>query len=325
MLIKVFRSDFSFQILIIALLAVLLWLNGFLHPIPMPSSDAIMPFYDLIKNVLGNISWLITSIGLILVLAEAVLLNLILTNHDMAPRNSALPAILYLMLMSWSPSVLTLHPALFVNAFLIIFLYYFLKVHEQKDAFKEVFSATLTLSLATFFDLPIFILFLLVWIGFMVYRTFTWREWVISVIGFFVPLLFAAVYYFLIGNLSTVIAEYVKFFRYVPHFNYHFNWITAAYFSAFILLSSWSILNIINVFKEKIITIRKNFTIMIWFFIIAIPIILFSGNDFEYQSTILAIPAATIMAFYFSMVKKLRFLEILFACMALALILLRIR
>ena len=78
--------------------------------------------------------------------------------------------------------MLGLHQGLLTNGVLIFFLYMFLNIYDHPDAFKEVFSACFALALASILDLNHALFLLLVWIGFLLYRVFSWREW-LSLLG----------------------------------------------------------------------------------------------------------------------------------------------
>ncbi|MCX6270207.1 MAG: hypothetical protein NTU44_03135 [Bacteroidetes bacterium] len=286
MLIRLFRSDFTFQFIILLILAVLLWLPALLNPLPAAAAWSPFGVYAVVVSVFNNLPFLRTLLAMLLVLTEGIFLTLLLTNHDLSPRNSAMPVIIYLIFMSWHPSMLTFHPAIFANAFLILFLYMFLNVYERPDAFKEVFSACFALSLSVFFDFSGVVFILLVWFGFLLYRVFSWREWAISLVGFCLPLLFAGFYYFWNDQFFIQIKRMTDFLFKINLIDLHFEPVTMIVVIIMALFTFSAILKVLGVIQEKVISIRKKFLFMIWFFILAIPVFFFSGEFTECESII---------------------------------------
>lgn len=324
MLIRIFRTESILQFIILLLLGFALWLPSFIHPVSSPVSWSPLPVYDSLINIIGRTNMVNIILAFLLVITEGIILTLLLANHDLAPRNNALPAILYMIFISWNPAMLTLHPALITNAFLLLFLFMFLKIYEQPDAFKEVFSACFTLSLACLIDTPVIILLFLVWFGFMIYRVFTWREWIISIIGFSLPFLYVGFYYFWTDRLMVFIGKIAQFFKQLHYLDYHVDPVTLIILIIMGLLVFSAILRVYGIIQEKVISIRKKFLFMIWFFLLAVLIFLFSGDSRWYQGAISLLPATALISFHFSTLKKLFWWEILFTTLLLGLVWIRI-
>ncbi|MHC1706143.1 MAG: hypothetical protein AB9842_01340 [Bacteroidales bacterium] len=324
MLIRLFRTESLLQFILLLFLGVLLWMPAFINPVPSPIPWSPVPVYEKIIGLIGTVGLLNTILAFILVLAQGIILTLLLSAHDLSPRNNLLPAIIYMILMSWNPLMLTLNPALITNAILLIFLFLFMKVYERPDAFKEVFSACFTLSLACFFDAPLIILLLLVWFGFLIYRVFTWREWMISLIGFGLPLIYICFYYFWKGELSGLLNRTTTVINQIEPIDYYFDPVTYIILIIMGLLVLSAILRIYSIIQEKVISIRKKFLFIIWFFMLTIPVFLFSGNTMWYQGSISLLPATALISFHFASLKKLFWWEILFTTLLLGLFWIRI-
>lgn len=254
-------------------------------------------------------------------IVEAIFLNLILSIHDMTPRNSALAAILYIIFVSWSPVMLTINPMLICNAVLLIFLYMLLKIFETKDPYEQIFSAAFSVALAVFIDISVVWLLLMMMIGMMVYRIFSWREWFISLIGFVLPFYFVTVYFFLNNQFQDFTSSLLKIFNPGYTFEFHFNWITSTFLIIFASLMAWTIMAVLNTVREKVIAIRKKYITMIWFFLIALLCIPLPSPEFPVRTTFLFLPAASLVSYYFSNLKKLWLMEIVFGTMFLMIVL----
>lgn len=312
MLIRLFRSDVSYQILIILFLSGVLWFKAFANPIPALSSSSDLYLYNPVFTIFSSWPLLSVILAFILMIAEAIFLNLLLSSHELTPRNSALAAILYILLMSWSPEMLTINPLLICNAFLLAYLYLLLSVFEKKEAFQEIFSAAIAVSIASFFDITMAWLLILLFITMLVYRLFSWREWFISLFGFLIPYYFAAVYFFWNDKFTPFAASLQKIIK--PHFvfNWSFDWISISFLIIFGVLMIWTMLAVLNIIQEKVIAVRKKYAMIIWFFIITLFTIPLASPGFSVRTTILFIPAASLLSYYFGLLKKLWIMEFIF-------------
>lgn len=324
MLIRIFRTESALQFIILLLGGFLLWLPAFLNPLPAPSAWSPLPLFEIIYHFAGSQGLFTTILAFLLVITQGILLTLLLSGHDLSPRNNLLPAILYMIFMSWNPAMLTFHPALLANGFLLFFLFMFLKIYEKADAFKEVFSACFTLSLGAFFNAPLITLIILVWFGFLIYRVFTWREWIISLIGTILPLAYLAFLVFWKDNLLLYKANSLLFLNQLKLLDTNVDPVTLIILIIMGLLVFSAIFRVYSIIQEKVISIRKKFIFLIWFFLLAIPIFIFSGDSRWVQGSISLLPATALVSFHFSQIKKLFWWEILFTTLVLGLIWIRI-
>ncbi len=324
MLIRLFRSDVSYQILIILLISCLLWIPAFLHPNPPVASGSGILVYQWIYQHLVNFPRLSVFLAFILLITEAVFLNLLLSTHDLMPRNSALAAILYIILMSWSPEMLTITPALLSNALLLVLLYLLLSVFEKKEAYQEIFSAALVIALTSFLDSGMWFLLLLIYLSMLVYRIFSWREWFITLLGFIVPFYFAAVYYFWNDAFTVFLTEITKLFRPGFGIQYHPSWKLNTFLITFGFIFLWTLFAVLSIIQEKVIAIRKKHTMILWFFLICLAAVPLSSPSLPVRTGFMLIPAASLLTYYLGFLKKLWFMEIAFGFLCLMIILIRL-
>jgi len=323
MFLKLFRADYSFQMILLLVSGILLWLPAFLHPLPLPQALSPIPVYEWLMAPLKNHLLLAAILGFLLLLAEAVAFSYILTANDLAPRNTAMASLIFFILSSWQPATLTLHPVLFSNIFFFVFLTYFLKVYEQTDAFKEVFSAAFSLGLACVFALPSYPLFLMIWFGFFVYRVLSWREWVISILGFTLPLIFAMTWYFWNDGLDTFLTAFRAYFAF-PALQAKLSIPGMVIWGGIAFLCLASLVKTLSVAQEKVISIRKNFILIAWFFILSLLVLLNIKKDISLLALIPLMPASILISYHFTTLKKTLWWDIYFSVLLVMIFLYRI-
>lgn len=311
MFIRFFKSNNASALLFLPLIAIVIWVFGFIHPIILPVKHS-MPLYELIAGIFVNIPWLSTLIGLSLVIGEAFLLNFIVNENEVLEKQNYLPTLFYIVFMSNNDAMLTLHPLLFGNLFVLLALHKLLSSYRKDNAFSQAFDAGLLISIATLFYFPFVVFLPLLGVGLIIMRPFNWREWLISFFGAAIPYLFVITFYYWNDRLDYLFYDkmFYQFIREKPildfpktfYFMLGIGWMV-------ILFSILKIIVGVGIGSQRT---KKSIILFVWFlFFSALSILIAPEISTKYFSA-LAIPSAVFCANYFTNLKKEWWAEFLF-------------
>lgn len=311
MFIKFFKSNNASALLFLPAIAIVIWVFGFIHPTVLPVKHT-MPLYELMAGSFINIPWLSCLIALILVVGEAFLLNFIVNENEVLSKQNYLPALFYIVFMSNNNAMLTLHPLLFGNLFLLLAIQKLLSSYRKDKAFSEAFDAGLLISIASLFYFPFAVFLPLLGIGLIILRPFNWREWLISFIGALIPYLFVITFYFLYDKLDYLFFDkmFYQFIRKKPSLDFP----KTFYFMIgvgwlIVLFSIGKIIVGVGIGSQRT---KKSIIFLVWFFFLSALSILVAPEISTKYFSAMAIPAAVFCSNYFANIKKEWWAEFLF-------------
>ncbi len=315
MLIHFFRKSYLFQYILLLVISIVLWIGAIIHPVDIPvnSESYLTPAYSLLQGILNGNLILLAIIAMILVISGALLFNYSLTKFDLVPKNTLVPAMVYIVLMSYSPNLLGLHPVAFPALFTILILFYLFQVYTEEEAYAQVYNIGLLIGISSLFYFPSIFLILFIWLTFVVYRLYSWREWVIPITGIITPYIFLFTYYFMVNNLEPAYLAYVDYFTKMTifHFSFDFSILNYIITALIILLSLWSAFLLLADIQEKIISLRKRYWAIFYLLAIAILTYFISDVFFMWHQVFILIPASVFIAYTFSQLKNLKWIEII--------------
>jgi hypothetical protein len=234
-------------------------------------------------------------VALILLGSTAFLLNLLMVQNDLHPRNSFLVVIFYLVLMSWNRSMLCLNPVLPASFILIISIFTIQRMYGLFDAFTLVLTASFLVALASLFYYPAACFILFIWLGLLTYRIASWREWVLSVIGFTLPYLYLATFYYLINRLPENVLLFTQTFH-VQNWELHkVSPVHLAFYIASGIILLFSAYTHFAAVQDKVISFRKRTGMVNNFMLAGIPVIIIASANLEISHAFLFIPLAFYM------------------------------
>ena len=325
MLISFFKSSYLLQYGLLVVLAVMLWIGAFIHPVIQDYNVNIYlnPAFSLISSfsVSGNL--MAGIIAFILNLFIAFALNYSLIKNELAPTNSLIPALIYIVISAVSIRMMGPNPVLFSTLLLIIAFHNLLGIYSEEDAFNKVFNAGFFIGLASAFYFPAIFFFIFIWITFVVFRLQNWREWIIAFLGLITPYMFIFAWFFLIDEFMFLLFSYQEYFTSISFFNFQgdSNWGTYLIFAIIIIMMVVAIFRVIASLSEKTILIRKKIWAIMWFTLIALLIFLMSPHTEYYSLGLLTISLSAFIAIAFSYVKRLFWFEIAFGILVLMILL----
>ena len=311
MFIRFFKSNNASALLFLPLIAIVIWVFGFISPTVLPVKHA-MPLYDLIAGVFVNIPWLSITIGLLLVIGEAFLLNFIVNENEVLEKQNYLPALFYIVFMSNNDAMLTLHPLLFGNLFVLFALHKLLSSYRKDKAFSQAFDAGLLISIATLFYFPFVVFLPLLGVGLIIMRPFNWREWVISSFGALVPYLFIITFYFWLDKLDYLFYDkmFYQFIREKPISDLPKTFYFMLGIGCLVILFSiFKIIIGVGIGSQRT---KKSIILLVWFLFFSALSILFAPEISTKYFSAFAIPSAVFCANYFANIKKEWWAEFLF-------------
>jgi len=100
MLIHFFRKSYLFQYIVLILIALALWIGTLVNPsvILLNTDSFLTPGYSLLLSLLHGNQLLQNILAIVLVISSALLFNTALTKFDMVPKNTLVPAMVYIVL-----------------------------------------------------------------------------------------------------------------------------------------------------------------------------------------------------------------------------------
>lgn len=163
-------------------------------------------FLSIMDIIFGRSQLAYDVVGRVLISFQVVYWNFILIKFRAFEVNTYLPAIIMAALFHFSFDLLSLSPALLGSTFLILALgQLFSQTLLQKDTSESTLLIGIYAGLAVGFH-PIYILFLpyMIFTG-IVISSFSFRQLMLSLVGYFLPLLLISVFYFWNDGLEEAI------------------------------------------------------------------------------------------------------------------------
>jgi hypothetical protein len=313
------RSHQPISLLLIPLLGILLWLPGFLHPV-LPAPQVYMPFYGWMDGFLRAHPGFSVSMGLLVSIGTAFLLNYIIYQHHILVKRSWLPALLFVVFSACTPGLLWLNPQLISGIFLLGALHLLLATYRMDKAFGFVFNAGILIGIAALFYLPsiVFLLFAIVVI--ILLRPFIWREWVILILGSTVAPIYTGVYYFWNDKLQFMTREAIinpivhrSFFLKLP-VEYYF---LTAMTGLMLFVSAGRFLSGAGTSTLKT---KKGISVMIWFLVFSLLAVL-PAQNFAVAGILFAIyPISVFASNYFLVARRLWIAETIFLLLLISIV-----
>lgn len=273
----------------------------------------------LIQIPIGNNFSTITNVVIagILIYIQAIIFNRVVNNHALLAKPSFLPALLYITTASLFEPFLILSPTLICNFLLIMIMDKLLKVGKSTNAIMIMFDVGIFIALGTLIYFPFVVMLLLIWLSLLLYRSFSWREWVSGLIGFLSIIFFLAIFYYWSDNLGVFYKIWLPLKNKFPSvFKIQYN-----DYLVLVPLSVMMVLAMIQLrenFFRSFISTRKAFQMLFFMFLIGI-LSFYTKTGFKLYHFLLCVPpGAVLLAYYFSNATKRWFYESLFLILVIA-------
>lgn len=313
MIIRIFKESHPVSFLIIpvfiGIFLLLAWSDPGNYVVQNP-----MPLYNLLQAAVMVLpEWLAGLIVAALLISQVFHLNHVVAKHEVLYKNSYLPMLFFAVFLVVLPPFMNFHPVLFVNTVLIFILDKLFRIYKNPAPLPLVFDTCFLIGVATLIYLPAISLFVLFAIGILILKTFSWRDWLIGVLGLVLPFFFIFLSYFWYDRLgelrNLLIPDDITSMwdaRGIALQGYR---ITIAVVSVVMLLTLYRIRQ--NFFKNA--TRIRNFQQVIFIYLgVALLSLAFTGSAAVYRFAILTIPISIMISYYFLAGKKAWINEVLF-------------
>jgi len=289
MIYRWFSATYQSQILLIIIAGVLLWVPGFLEAVSPPLPPEASPFSGWYENMPGNVYLAIS--GFLLLMIQGVILNSITGRYKILGMTNLSPFLFYLLFMSYNSNALTLNPSLFSGFFVILVIRQLIANYGKKQPLIEWFNTSLMTGIAILIHPGNVYLLALIWVTLIIYQSYTFREWFISLTGLIMVFLFYGMYLFWTDNVSGGWQALLSYYSQLPS-----DWPQSLPypFLPFLLIFSLLVLFTVPrmVFKldENIIRTRKRLNVVIFHAIILLLAIIVDPQAWSFYLFQLFIP-----------------------------------
>lgn len=298
MLTKIFGSNSFASLFILIIITAVLWSRMFFADSLFVGYIPVSPLYNLLVTHMESWTIIVTFLAFGFIFLQALLLNNLLAENDILPKKSYMAAYMIVLFTSSFSNIVLFHPILLSGLLLTIALLYLLKLYDSREGYTAVFNTSMLISLASMIYFPSVVFILFVWVCFIIYRLFAWREWFISILGLILPYLFLGTYYYWNDRLLLKMDEYLLAFSMINFYDFNPS-IPFYIFSGFTaLLLLLAIFRLLGMIGEKAIRLRKMLAIMIWFFLISFLSLVISPNYNILGFVLLLLPTSVLISIY---------------------------
>ncbi len=314
MILRTLKSNRPINLLVFPVIGILFWLKSLLHPFSyqfsLAGSNNVL--FAPINRITNNLDFIRVLISLILIIFIGILIQVINNRYSFIRIRTKLPATLFVIIVSGFTQLHTLHPVFPATIFLLIAIYSLFGTLEKTKPYSNIFNAGFFIGVGTLFYFNLLIIFPAFFIGITILsRKSSWRRYLILLIGFFVPALFAfsfAVITEQIPEMLATISETIV----IPVNHFRSNIPLHVLLSFLILLTLTGSIKIMQQYGSKKISTRKYFTFFFIIFIFSILSFIFIPGTSQEMLVIIAIPITYLISNLFVFMKSRFWGEFLF-------------
>jgi hypothetical protein len=301
--IGIFKNNNPLALLLLVLLAFLPGMTGdiFLSAtVPTGATpifnklSAYLSFLDGSNGILGKI------IYASLLIAEALLLNKIISDHKLMERAGFIPAMSFLVFNAILPYH-TSPLSLMLNGVILLLLKLLIVIYKQNNANNQLLLTGFVVGCLVSMNVHFLILYLWISISVMIMRPASLREWLLASTGFILPFYFLASGLYLLDKLNPSMI--------FPGFSFGFKlpelspmaWTKTCLF----LILPWiGLFSYNRQIGKMMIQARKTYLILMILVLAILVICIFSIQDISISLNLMLVPSAALFAPFFLSFKR---------------------
>ena len=158
-------------------------------------------FFAGLDAVLARPVWLYRVVALLLLLLQALRLNLVFNRYDVHPERGYVAALTYLLVGSVSTDLDTLSPLLLGHTFIVFALSALLPTSREGYDNRRLFRAGFLIGLGALCYLPLGLFVLVGLFAVVIFAANSFRSSLLLLCGFFFPYALVATFFFYAGGL----------------------------------------------------------------------------------------------------------------------------
>lgn len=199
-MLKIFKSNQPFVNVIVVLITIALSLPIFFTE-PTVVDVNLFRFSEFFNSV-NSTTWLRYILWCIFTIGIGYYLNYIVNQYKLVNNNTHVSFIIYVVLQTLFPSALIFSPIQIITVFILVILHQSNELYNTRKETLKTFNLGFFMGLAAMLYLPIGFLMLLVWFIMRYYKPPYWKEYIVSLMGVFVPFVYLLAYYFIFNEFS---------------------------------------------------------------------------------------------------------------------------
>jgi hypothetical protein len=320
MLLKIYRGIGPGTIMVIIISLVLVWLQPLLNPV-QPSlyhNDNPAPLYSLLISFFNGRPLTGIIFSMILVLATGIYLVNFNTRLFFINERTFLPASLYVLLSGYICTNQVINPVLPASLLLLISIDRLIVSYRKPGIAYNLFDASLIIGIAALIYTNIIWFYIIIFIGILMFRSFNFREILISFIGLITPFIILYAFYYFTGRDITGLNHFFlnSIITDVPEYYWSSEFIIISSINLLIFLVS--LLHLWSVFNTKKIRSRKIFSLFTWVLIMTVVIYFLVPSASVGLMYIFLLPLVYFLTHYLVMMRNKKIANYLFAIIFLS-------
>jgi len=313
MFLRIFKGYQAILLIVIPLVGILLWMDTFfIHDFELDGNYVLMPLGKVMFNILGYDTFFSKFFAFILVFVNSLLLVRMNIKYNFLRTRTYLPAIVYIVLISFVKEVHRLTPALAASTFVILAIDKMMYTFKRDKLAIQIMDASLYISFSSLFYFPALFLLIYLWIGLLLLRPFKWREWLFTILGVILPYLIVACILYISGKNISIPFEKIMEHPFIVGWQMENSLVTIIFFAYVAFLIFLASIQIMKLFGTKKVHSRRFFIFFLWLFVLTIAIYFLVPSASIEILYISALPVSYLYAHFFINLRSQSFAEILF-------------
>ncbi len=312
-MLRLFRNNSPFTVIILFLFAILVKIQALLHPQVPEMVPGHFVYNYLLRGmyvVFRDAGFVYTFLAIVILFFQSLYLKSIATRHKLFHRYTYIPAYVYLLLSSIYLPFSYFNETLVLNTILLGAVDVMFSFTQTTQPRKLIYNAGFLLCLAALFQFSLLTFFLLLLVGMVLFRPFNLGEWSVALMGYITPV------YFLVCVLF--LADRFYLFGQWPHFGFSLTSKIASPFHLIVTLGGMAILMGSGVYamRQNValsnIYVRRDWTAISFYLIISLLVALLTDDTIK-SAWLIIIPALSIIISHaFLLEKNKRFSNFIF-------------
>jgi len=314
MILRILKSSGPLNYFLYFIIGILFWIYSFWFPYSYDffegENNGIL--YYPIDKITANVPFLQVFLSFFIVLFVAFLIQQINSRYSLIWVKTKLPIAIYIIILGGLTFMHTLHPVLFAAVFTLLGINSLFSIFNNTKPQLDIFNAGLFIAIGTLFYFNLIILLPAFLISISILRRErNWREFLILMIGFIIPISFALSYAFFTDQLTEAFVNFqMNFITPVNHFKTNFP--LQGFLGLLIFMTIAGSIKIMQQYDSRKVSTRKYYLVFFVIFLFSMLSFIFIPATSQEMLVIALIPVSFLISNLFVSIESVFWRELLF-------------